>query len=182
MMFPSVLVMLSASPRMSGFIYQVTYKHQMCALWMCPRCFPSICGSVSPPLLLSLSRQGRLPLTGSTVSRQSDDTENGHYAFDITGTVNESQRRWRKTGTLCNLRHNYWKGRIITHRSCWVDLRSRVHYHIPITSVGCRLLMVVCASFKHSFDKNNIKLLWQSFLFQSLQYKLWLCKPWLMSG
>uniref|UniRef100_A0A8C7PSE7 Rac/Cdc42 guanine nucleotide exchange factor 6 n=1 Tax=Oncorhynchus mykiss TaxID=8022 RepID=A0A8C7PSE7_ONCMY len=30
MMFPSVLVMLSASPRMSGFIYQVTNKHQMC--------------------------------------------------------------------------------------------------------------------------------------------------------
>uniref|UniRef100_A0A8C8D2R9 Rac/Cdc42 guanine nucleotide exchange factor (GEF) 6 n=1 Tax=Oncorhynchus tshawytscha TaxID=74940 RepID=A0A8C8D2R9_ONCTS len=52
MMFPSVLVMLSASPRMSGFIYQ-----------------------------------GRLPLTGSTVSRQTDDTENGHYAFDITGSM-----------------------------------------------------------------------------------------------
>ncbi|XP_041708791.1 rho guanine nucleotide exchange factor 6 isoform X2 [Coregonus clupeaformis] len=52
MMFPSVLVMLSASPRMSGFIYQ-----------------------------------GRLPLTGSTVSRQTEDTENGHYAFEITGSM-----------------------------------------------------------------------------------------------
>uniref|UniRef100_A0A8K9X760 Osteoclast-stimulating factor 1 n=1 Tax=Oncorhynchus mykiss TaxID=8022 RepID=A0A8K9X760_ONCMY len=52
MMFPGVLVLLSASPRMSGFIYQ-----------------------------------GRLPLTGSTVSRQTEDTENGHYTFEITGTV-----------------------------------------------------------------------------------------------
>ncbi|XP_041694001.1 rho guanine nucleotide exchange factor 6 isoform X2 [Coregonus clupeaformis] len=52
MMFPSVLVMLSASPRMSGFIYQ-----------------------------------GRLPLTGSTVSRQMADTENGHYTFEITGST-----------------------------------------------------------------------------------------------
>lgn len=142
MMFPSVLVMLSASPRMSGFIYQVTNKHQMC-----PRCFPSICGSVSHPPLLSPFQQGRLPLTGSTVSRQTDDTENGHYAFDITGTVNSSQRRWRKTGILYNLRHNYWKGRII-HRSCWVDWRSLVRYHIPVTSVGCRLLMAICVSFK----------------------------------
>nr|XP_046179011.1 rho guanine nucleotide exchange factor 6-like isoform X1 [Oncorhynchus gorbuscha] len=52
MMFPSVLVLLSASPRMSGFIYQ-----------------------------------GRLPLTGSTVSRQTEDTENGHYTFEITGST-----------------------------------------------------------------------------------------------
>uniref|UniRef100_A0A8C7TPW2 Osteoclast-stimulating factor 1 n=1 Tax=Oncorhynchus mykiss TaxID=8022 RepID=A0A8C7TPW2_ONCMY len=52
MMFPGVLVLLSASPRMSGFIYQ-----------------------------------GRLPLTGSTVSRQTEDTENGHYTFEITGST-----------------------------------------------------------------------------------------------
>uniref|UniRef100_A0A4W5PDZ0 Rac/Cdc42 guanine nucleotide exchange factor (GEF) 6 n=1 Tax=Hucho hucho TaxID=62062 RepID=A0A4W5PDZ0_9TELE len=51
-MFPGVLVLLSASPRMSGFIYQ-----------------------------------GRLPLTGSTVSRQTEDTENGHYTFEITGST-----------------------------------------------------------------------------------------------
>uniref|UniRef100_A0A674CTX1 Osteoclast-stimulating factor 1 n=1 Tax=Salmo trutta TaxID=8032 RepID=A0A674CTX1_SALTR len=52
MMFPGVLVLLSASPRMSGFIYQ-----------------------------------GRLPLTGSTVSRQTEDTENGIYTFEITGST-----------------------------------------------------------------------------------------------
>ncbi|KAK9518256.1 hypothetical protein VZT92_023568 [Zoarces viviparus] len=50
MLFPTMLVMLSASPRMSGFIYQ-----------------------------------GRLPLTGTTVTRQAEDADNGHYALDITG-------------------------------------------------------------------------------------------------
>ncbi|XP_058506084.1 rho guanine nucleotide exchange factor 6 isoform X2 [Solea solea] len=50
MLFPSVLVMLSASPRMSGFIYQ-----------------------------------GRLSLTGTTVTRHADDADSAHYAFDITG-------------------------------------------------------------------------------------------------
>ncbi|XP_078145177.1 rho guanine nucleotide exchange factor 6 isoform X3 [Centroberyx gerrardi] len=52
MLFPNVLVMLSASPRMSGFIYQ-----------------------------------GRLSLTGTTVTRQAEDSENAHYAFDITGSM-----------------------------------------------------------------------------------------------
>nr|XP_020449957.1 rho guanine nucleotide exchange factor 6 isoform X3 [Monopterus albus] len=52
MLFPNVLVMLSASPRMSGFIYQ-----------------------------------GRLPLTGTTVTRHAEDTDNAHYAFDITGNM-----------------------------------------------------------------------------------------------
>ncbi|MEQ2302141.1 Rho guanine nucleotide exchange factor 6 [Ameca splendens] len=51
MLFPNVLLMLSASPRMSGFIYQ-----------------------------------GRLPLTGTTVTRQVEDAENTH-AFDITGSM-----------------------------------------------------------------------------------------------
>uniref|UniRef100_A0A667XC80 Osteoclast-stimulating factor 1 n=1 Tax=Myripristis murdjan TaxID=586833 RepID=A0A667XC80_9TELE len=50
MLFPNVLIMLSASPRMSGFIYQ-----------------------------------GRLPLTGTTLTKQAEDSENAHYAFDITG-------------------------------------------------------------------------------------------------
>uniref|UniRef100_A0A3B4ZR68 Rac/Cdc42 guanine nucleotide exchange factor 6 n=1 Tax=Stegastes partitus TaxID=144197 RepID=A0A3B4ZR68_9TELE len=52
MLFPNVLVMLSASPRMSGFIYQ-----------------------------------GRLPLTGTTVTRHAEDADNGHYAFDITSMI-----------------------------------------------------------------------------------------------
>ncbi|MEQ2171524.1 hypothetical protein GOODEAATRI_011626 [Goodea atripinnis] len=52
MLFPNVLLMLSASPRMSGFIYQVRHI-------------------------------GRLPLTGTTVTRQVEDAENTH-AFDIT--------------------------------------------------------------------------------------------------
>uniref|UniRef100_A0A8C4EXU2 Rac/Cdc42 guanine nucleotide exchange factor (GEF) 6 n=1 Tax=Dicentrarchus labrax TaxID=13489 RepID=A0A8C4EXU2_DICLA len=52
MLFPNVLVMLSASPRMSGFIYQ-----------------------------------GRLPLTGTTVTRHGEDADNAHYAFDITGGI-----------------------------------------------------------------------------------------------
>ncbi|XP_057205047.1 rho guanine nucleotide exchange factor 6 isoform X2 [Triplophysa rosa] len=50
MLFPNVIVMLSASPRMSGFIYQ-----------------------------------GRLSLTGTTVTKQPEDTETGYYAFEITG-------------------------------------------------------------------------------------------------
>uniref|UniRef100_A0A3B4T2T4 Osteoclast-stimulating factor 1 n=1 Tax=Seriola dumerili TaxID=41447 RepID=A0A3B4T2T4_SERDU len=52
MLFPNVLVMLSASPRMSGFIYQ-----------------------------------GRLPLTGTTVTRHAEDVDSAHYAFDITGSM-----------------------------------------------------------------------------------------------
>ncbi|KAM4621449.1 rho guanine nucleotide exchange factor 6 isoform 2-T2 [Polymixia lowei] len=52
MLFPNVLVTLSASPRMSGFIYQ-----------------------------------GRLPLAGAVVTRQAEDPENAHYAFDITGSM-----------------------------------------------------------------------------------------------
>ncbi|XP_037531446.1 rho guanine nucleotide exchange factor 6 [Nematolebias whitei] len=50
MLFSNVLVMLSASPRMSGFIYQ-----------------------------------GRVSLTGTTLTRQVDDSESAQYAFDITG-------------------------------------------------------------------------------------------------
>ncbi|KAM6999763.1 rho guanine nucleotide exchange factor 6 isoform 2-T2 [Tautogolabrus adspersus] len=52
MLFPNVLVMLSASPRMSGFIYQ-----------------------------------GKLALTGTTVTRHAEDAENAHYAFDIAGSL-----------------------------------------------------------------------------------------------
>ncbi|XP_041846003.1 rho guanine nucleotide exchange factor 6 isoform X2 [Melanotaenia boesemani] len=52
MLFPNVLIMLSASPRMSGFIYQ-----------------------------------GRLPLTGTTVTRHAEDADTAHYAFDITGSM-----------------------------------------------------------------------------------------------
>ncbi|XP_053735488.1 rho guanine nucleotide exchange factor 6 isoform X1 [Synchiropus splendidus] len=52
MLFPNVLVMLSASPRMSGFIYQ-----------------------------------GRLPLTGTTVTRHAEDPDN--FAFDISGSMIE---------------------------------------------------------------------------------------------
>ncbi|TMS17515.1 Rho guanine nucleotide exchange factor 6 [Larimichthys crocea] len=52
MLFPNMLVMLSASPRMSGFIYQ-----------------------------------GRLPLTGTTVTRHMEEADLAHYAFDITGSM-----------------------------------------------------------------------------------------------
>ncbi|KAG7465106.1 hypothetical protein MATL_G00172700 [Megalops atlanticus] len=52
LLFPSVLLMLSASPRMSGFIYQ-----------------------------------GRLPLTGTTVTKQIEDTDNGLFAFEIAGSM-----------------------------------------------------------------------------------------------
>ncbi|XP_028271393.1 rho guanine nucleotide exchange factor 6 isoform X1 [Parambassis ranga] len=52
MLFPNLLVMLSASPRMSGFIYQ-----------------------------------GRLPLTGTIVTRHAEDADNAHFAFDITGSM-----------------------------------------------------------------------------------------------
>ncbi|XP_046895922.1 rho guanine nucleotide exchange factor 6 isoform X1 [Hypomesus transpacificus] len=64
MLFPNVLVMLSASPRMSGFIYQ-----------------------------------GKLPLTGTTVSSRAEDIETGHFAFDITGSMME------RTTVLCSNPH-----------------------------------------------------------------------------
>ncbi|TSS60354.1 Rho guanine nucleotide exchange factor 6 [Bagarius yarrelli] len=54
MLFPNMLIMLSASPRMSGFIYQ-----------------------------------GRLQLTGVTVTKHSEDAETGHYAFEIAGGMVE---------------------------------------------------------------------------------------------
>ncbi|XP_077433677.1 rho guanine nucleotide exchange factor 6 isoform X2 [Vanacampus margaritifer] len=54
MLFPNVLVMLSSSARMSGFIYQ-----------------------------------GRLSLTGTTVTRHMEDADNAHFAFDITGSMME---------------------------------------------------------------------------------------------
>ncbi|XP_042196598.1 rho guanine nucleotide exchange factor 6 isoform X2 [Callorhinchus milii] len=53
MLFPTVLLMLSASPCMSGFLYQ-----------------------------------GKLPLTGMTVTKL-EDSENFHYAFEITGNMIE---------------------------------------------------------------------------------------------
>ncbi|XP_041076320.1 rho guanine nucleotide exchange factor 6-like isoform X5 [Polyodon spathula] len=62
MLFPTVLLMLSASPRMSGFIYQ-----------------------------------GKLPLTGMTVTKQTDDSETNQYAFEITGNMIE-----RITVCCCN--------------------------------------------------------------------------------
>ncbi|XP_047440724.1 rho guanine nucleotide exchange factor 6 isoform X2 [Mugil cephalus] len=54
MLFPNMLVMLSASSRMSGFIYQ-----------------------------------GKLPLTGTIVTRHAEDADNAHFAFDITGSMIE---------------------------------------------------------------------------------------------
>ncbi|KAI4897305.1 hypothetical protein NFI96_024669, partial [Prochilodus magdalenae] len=54
MLFPNMLIMLSASPRMSGFIYQ-----------------------------------GRLPLSGTTVTKQLEDAELGHYAFEISGGMSD---------------------------------------------------------------------------------------------
>lgn len=54
MLFPNVLVMLSASPRMSGFIYQA-----------------------------------RLSLTGTTVTRHTEETDSVQFAFDITGSMIE---------------------------------------------------------------------------------------------
>ncbi|XP_006632946.1 rho guanine nucleotide exchange factor 6 isoform X2 [Lepisosteus oculatus] len=55
MLFPGVIVMLLASPRMSGFIYQ-----------------------------------GRLPLTGLTVAKLTEEAgDAGHHAFEITGSMIE---------------------------------------------------------------------------------------------
>uniref|UniRef100_A0A8C6SRZ5 Rac/Cdc42 guanine nucleotide exchange factor (GEF) 6 n=1 Tax=Neogobius melanostomus TaxID=47308 RepID=A0A8C6SRZ5_9GOBI len=54
MLFPNVLVMLSASPRMSGFIYQT-----------------------------------RMSLTGTTVTRHTEETDCVQFAFDITGSAIE---------------------------------------------------------------------------------------------
>uniref|UniRef100_A0AAQ5YK79 Rac/Cdc42 guanine nucleotide exchange factor (GEF) 6 n=1 Tax=Amphiprion ocellaris TaxID=80972 RepID=A0AAQ5YK79_AMPOC len=38
-------------------------------------------------ILCFSSIQGRLPLTGTTVTRHAEDADNGHYAFDITGSM-----------------------------------------------------------------------------------------------
>uniref|UniRef100_A0A8C9VNR0 Rac/Cdc42 guanine nucleotide exchange factor 6 n=1 Tax=Scleropages formosus TaxID=113540 RepID=A0A8C9VNR0_SCLFO len=54
MLFPNLLIILSASPRMSGFIYQ-----------------------------------GRIPLTGMATVKPLEDTESGHYGFEITGGIAE---------------------------------------------------------------------------------------------
>ncbi|XP_023700121.1 rho guanine nucleotide exchange factor 6 isoform X1 [Paramormyrops kingsleyae] len=54
MLFQGLLIMLSSSSRMSGFIYQ-----------------------------------GRLPLTASTVIKPVEDSENGHHAFEVTGSSGE---------------------------------------------------------------------------------------------
>lgn len=73
MLFPNLLVMISASPRMSGFIYQVRLtrppKSPIHCLWLSDAfCF-----------------QGRFPLTGAAVTRHAEDADTGHYAFDIAG-------------------------------------------------------------------------------------------------
>uniref|UniRef100_A0A8C7DI85 Rac/Cdc42 guanine nucleotide exchange factor 6 n=1 Tax=Oncorhynchus kisutch TaxID=8019 RepID=A0A8C7DI85_ONCKI len=93
MMFPSVLVMLSASPRMSGFIYQ-----------------------------------GRLPLTGSTVSRQTDDTENGHYAFDITGSM------FDRVTVICSNPQELqdWLDHLNTYTKGGSPVGTIIRSHLPI--------------------------------------------------
>uniref|UniRef100_A0A8C8D2L8 Rac/Cdc42 guanine nucleotide exchange factor (GEF) 6 n=1 Tax=Oncorhynchus tshawytscha TaxID=74940 RepID=A0A8C8D2L8_ONCTS len=93
MMFPSVLVMLSASPRMSGFIYQ-----------------------------------GRLPLTGSTVSRQTDDTENGHYAFDITGSM------FDRVTVICSNSQELqdWLDHLNTYTKGGSPVGTIIRSHLPI--------------------------------------------------
>uniref|UniRef100_UPI00398F1B38 rho guanine nucleotide exchange factor 6 isoform X2 n=1 Tax=Pristiophorus japonicus TaxID=55135 RepID=UPI00398F1B38 len=58
MLFPTVLLMLSASPRMSGFIYQ-----------------------------------GKLPLTGMTVTKL-EESESFHHVFEITGNMIERIQVW----------------------------------------------------------------------------------------
>ena len=134
MLFPNMLIMLSASPRMSGFIYQVSCsmcsryqwngetqkklylwplvfcKHHLlsrnprilglCKIlhfywciptnfivvnkisWLLGFCHMTWC-LISSPMVRSI--QGKLPLTGTTVTRHAEDADSGHFAFDITG-------------------------------------------------------------------------------------------------
>lgn len=116
MLFPNVLVMLSASPRMSGFIYQVrcTIPPKPPLLWV--TCIFHFYGhntsnsnnlkrwqDIIFPILISscfCSIQGRLPLTGTTVTRHAEDTDSAHYAFDITGL---NPKCWRKGVLLFSL-------------------------------------------------------------------------------
>lgn len=42
---------------------------------------------VSFPLPSFCPIQGRLPLTGTTVTRHAEDTDSAHFAFDITGLL-----------------------------------------------------------------------------------------------
>lgn len=46
---------------------------------------PPTCDAISYVIFLACIIQGRLPLTGTTVTRHAEDADNAYYAFDITG-------------------------------------------------------------------------------------------------
>ena len=85
MLFPHVLLLLSASPRMSGFIFQVrggcvgTGAH---AVLHHITTFPSLTGA----LCFVLSLKGKLPLTGMTMTKL-EDCEAHKNAFELSGKV-----------------------------------------------------------------------------------------------
>ncbi|XP_022539971.2 rho guanine nucleotide exchange factor 6 isoform X1 [Astyanax mexicanus] len=77
MLFPNVLIMISASPRMSGFIYQ-----------------------------------GRLPLSGTTVTKLMEDAELGHFAFEIAGGMID------RITVFCNNSHDLQEWLEHLHAKC----------------------------------------------------------------
>uniref|UniRef100_A0A8B9HLK4 Rac/Cdc42 guanine nucleotide exchange factor (GEF) 6 n=1 Tax=Astyanax mexicanus TaxID=7994 RepID=A0A8B9HLK4_ASTMX len=83
MLFPNVLIMLSASPRMSGFIYQ-----------------------------------GRLPLSGTTVTKLMEDAELGHFAFEIAGLFQPKNCMIDRITVFCNNSHDLQEWLEHLHAKC----------------------------------------------------------------
>lgn len=108
-LFPHTLLMLSASPRMSGFIYQVL-QLQLCFIYIFLNkqrwiILPVDCASIlfflfnkvilhcskftsaeSSSVFTDVFPQGRMPLSGMLISRI-EDGENLRNAFEISGAL-----------------------------------------------------------------------------------------------
>ncbi|TKC53321.1 hypothetical protein EI555_017903, partial [Monodon monoceros] len=87
LLFPNILLMLSASPRMSGFIYQVKHILNLYSIVYCgsenhfQACF-EFCVQYYMHLF------GKLPTTGMTITKL-EDSENHRNAFEISGNMIE---------------------------------------------------------------------------------------------
>lgn len=108
-LFPHTLLMLSASPRMSGFIYQVhqlplcfiyIFLHKQCWIILPVDCATILFFLFNKEILhcseftsaefslvfTNVFPQGRMPLSGMLISRI-EDGENLRNAFEITGAL-----------------------------------------------------------------------------------------------
>uniref|UniRef100_A0A8B9HJ96 Rac/Cdc42 guanine nucleotide exchange factor (GEF) 6 n=1 Tax=Astyanax mexicanus TaxID=7994 RepID=A0A8B9HJ96_ASTMX len=106
MLFPNVLIMLSASPRMSGFIYQ-----------------------------------GRLPLSGTTVTKLMEDAELGHFAFEIAGGMID------RITVFCNNSHDLQEWLEHLHAKCGspvgTSIKVIVSSELPALETTSKSLSVI---------------------------------------